>query len=99
MTAGDLSADRQPQQNISREVSGPTPYAKRNVFAGSPANAWRFLVDNFSKTYYNMQLQKPIANYIIRRFILLLKNWKLSSLSCMHEALQTKVIYCARYLD
>ena len=29
------------------EVSGPTPYAKRNVFAVRPASAWRLLVDNF----------------------------------------------------
>ena len=35
------------QQNILRETSGPTPYTKRNVFADSPASAWRLLVDDF----------------------------------------------------
>ena len=32
---------------FKRNLSGPTPYAKRIVFAGSPASAWRLLVDNF----------------------------------------------------
>ena len=31
-----------------REACGPTPFAKRNVFAGSPASAWRLLIDNFT---------------------------------------------------
>ena len=35
------------QQNILRETSGPTPYTKRNVVAGSPASAWRLLIDDF----------------------------------------------------
>lgn len=47
MTPGDYSAGRRSQQNILKEASGPTPYAKRNVFAGSPASAWRLLIDNF----------------------------------------------------
>jgi len=47
ITAGDVSAGRHPQQNIWRDVSGPTPYAKRNVFAASPASAWRVLLNSF----------------------------------------------------
>ena len=47
ITTGDLSVCRHPQQNMLREVSGPTPYAKRDAFAVSPASAWRLLVDNF----------------------------------------------------
>jgi len=39
ITPGDLSAGRHTQQNILRSFSGPTPYAKRNVFAGSPTSA------------------------------------------------------------
>ena len=30
-----------------RKTSGPTPYTKRNVFAGSPASAWRLLIYDF----------------------------------------------------
>ena len=30
-----------------RETSGPTSYTKRNVFATSPASAWRLLIDDF----------------------------------------------------
>ena len=30
-----------------RETSGPTPYTKRNVFAGSRESAWRLLIDDF----------------------------------------------------
>jgi len=51
-----------------------------------------FLIALSSNILQNAQLQKPIANYIIRRLLSLLKNWKLSSLSCMHEELQAKVI-------
>ena len=34
-------------QNVLRETCRPTSYTKRNVFAGSPANAWRLLIDDF----------------------------------------------------
>ena len=47
ITLGENAARRRLQQNILREVSGPTPYVKRNVFAGSPASVWRLLIDNF----------------------------------------------------
>ena len=29
------------------KLQGPTSYTKRNVFAGSPASAWRLLIDDF----------------------------------------------------
>ena len=47
ITPGENSAGRRSQQNILREVSGPTPYIKRSVVAGSPASAWCLLIDNF----------------------------------------------------
>ena len=47
ITFCDSSVGRCPQQNILRETFGPTPYTKKNVFAGSPASAWRLLIDNF----------------------------------------------------
>jgi len=47
ITPGDLFAGRRRQQNILRDISEPTPYGKRILFAGSPASAWRLLVDNF----------------------------------------------------
>ena len=47
LTSGDSSLRRCSEQNILRETSGPTLYTKRNVFAGSPASAWRLLVDDF----------------------------------------------------
>ena len=39
ITLGKNSAGRPSQQNILIEVSGPTPYVKINVFAGSPESA------------------------------------------------------------
>ena len=47
ITSGDSSLGRYSQQNILRETSGPTPYTKRNVFAGSRAGAWRLLIFDF----------------------------------------------------
>ena len=47
ITSGDSSLGRCSQQNILRKTSGPTPYTKRNVFAGSPASAWRLLIFDF----------------------------------------------------
>ena len=47
ITSGDSSVERCSKQNILRKTSGPTPYTKRNVFAGSPASAWRLLIDDF----------------------------------------------------
>jgi len=47
ITPGDHSAGRRSQQNILREAPGPTPFAKRNVVAGSPASAWRLLIDSY----------------------------------------------------
>ena len=47
ITSGDSLVGRCSQQNILRETSGPTPYTKRNVFTGSPASAWRLLIDDF----------------------------------------------------
>ena len=47
ITSGDSSAGRCLLQNISRETSGPTPYTKRNVFAGSSASAWRLFINYF----------------------------------------------------
>ena len=47
VTPGDYFAGRLSQKNILRKASRPTPYACRNVFAGSPASAWRLLIDNF----------------------------------------------------
>ena len=38
MTPGDYSARRRSQQNILNDASGPTLYAKINVFAGTPAS-------------------------------------------------------------
>ena len=47
ITRGENSAERRSQQNILRDVFGHIPYVKRNVFSGSPASAWRLLIDNF----------------------------------------------------
>ena len=47
ITCSDSSVGRCSQQNILKETSGPTPYTKRNVLAGSPASAWRLLIDDF----------------------------------------------------
>ena len=47
ITSDDSSVGRCSQHNILRETSGLTSYTKRNVFAGSPASAWRLLVDDF----------------------------------------------------
>ena len=47
ITSADGSVGRCSQQNILRETSWPTPYTKRNVFAGSPTSAWRLLIDDF----------------------------------------------------
>ena len=47
ITSGDSSCRRCLQQNILSETSGPTPYTKKNVFAGSPASVWRILIDDF----------------------------------------------------
>ena len=47
ITSSDSSVGRCSQQNILRETSGPTPYAKRNVFAGNTVSAWRLLIDDF----------------------------------------------------
>ena len=41
------SAGRRSEQNILREISVPTGHAKRHVLAGSPASAWRLLIDKF----------------------------------------------------
>ena len=47
ITPGDYSAGRISQKNVLREASGPTPYACKNVFAGSSASAWCLLIDGF----------------------------------------------------
>ena len=47
ITSGDSLVGKCSQQNILREISGPTPCTKRNVFAGSPASAWRLFIDDF----------------------------------------------------
>ena len=47
MNFGHSSVGRCSQRNILWKTSGPTPYTKRNVFAGSPASAWRLLIDDF----------------------------------------------------
>ena len=47
ITSSDSLVGRCSQQNILRETSGPTPYTTRNVFAGSPASGWRFLINDF----------------------------------------------------
>ena len=47
ITSGGRAVGRCLQQNILRKTSGPTPYTKINVFAGSPASAWRLLIDDF----------------------------------------------------
>ena len=47
ITSGDSSVGRCSQLNILRKTFGPTPYTKRNVFAGSPASAWHLLIDDF----------------------------------------------------
>ena len=47
ITSGDSSVGRCSQENIVRETSGPTPYTKRNMFAGRLASAWRLLIDDF----------------------------------------------------
>ncbi|XP_054729834.1 uncharacterized protein LOC129238721 [Anastrepha obliqua] len=35
------------QQNILREISGPTPYAKRYIENDKPISAWRLLIDEY----------------------------------------------------
>ena len=57
ITLGESSAGRRSQQNILREVFGPTPYVKRNAVASSPASEWRLFIDNF--------IQKHIAKCTI----------------------------------
>ena len=48
ITSGDSSVGRCSQKNILKKTSEPTPYTKRNVFAGSLASAWRVLIDDFN---------------------------------------------------
>ena len=53
ITYGDSSVGL--QQNILKETSGPTPYTKRNVFAGSSASEWRLLILGlYSQTHCKM---------------------------------------------
>ena len=47
LTPGEHSSERFSQQNILMKSSGPSPYAKLSVCAGSPVSAWRLLIDNF----------------------------------------------------
>ena len=68
ITPGKNFAIRHLTQNISREVSGPTPYVKRNVVAGSSASAWSLLIDNF--------ILKHIEKCTITKAHSLLQNWK-----------------------
>jgi len=100
ITAGDLSAGRRPQQNILGEVSGRKPYAKGNVFAGSPASAWRLLVDNFILKHITKRTVTEARRQLHNQtFALTVEELELLSLSCMHEELQAKVITFAWYLD
>ena len=47
VVAGTNSRGRRSQQNILREFSEATSYARRNVKTNSPASAWRLLIDKF----------------------------------------------------
>ena len=47
VVAGTNSRGRRSQQNILRECSGATSYARRNVKTNSPASAWRLFIDKF----------------------------------------------------
>ena len=58
ITSGDCSAGRRLQQKTLRGSFGPTPYAKRNMFAGSSASALRLLVNSFI-------LYKHIAKFTV----------------------------------
>ena len=47
LNPGEHSFGRFSKQNVLLVSSGPSPYAKRSVCAGSPASAWRLLIDNY----------------------------------------------------
>ena len=47
VVAGTNSRGRRSQQNILRECSGATSYARRNVKTNSPASVWRLFIDKF----------------------------------------------------
>ena len=47
ITSRDSLVGRCSQENILRETFGPTPYTKRNVFAGNPTSAWHLLIHGF----------------------------------------------------
>ena len=63
ITPGKYSAIRHSKENILREVSGPTPYVKRNVVAGSSASAWRLLI------YVCMSDRSMIYSHVLFRYI------------------------------
>ena len=93
ITPDDYSAGRLLQQNI---LSLHLMHAEMYLLEVPQVHCvflFYFLIALFSNISQNAQLQKPTANQKIRRLLLLLKNWKLSSLSCMRGKLQKKVIY------
>ena len=72
----------------------PYTLCMRNVFAGSPTNAWRLLISSFIlKHIIKCTITEAHRQPQIRRLSLLLKNWKLSLLSYMRGELQKKVMY------
>lgn len=44
---GQENVGRRPQQNILREIPGPTALARRSVDCESPLSAWRLFIDDF----------------------------------------------------
>ena len=70
ITSCDSSVGRCLQHNILRKNSGPTPYTKRNVFAGGPASAWRLLIDDFIlKHIAKCTISEATANFKMRHLL------------------------------